>query len=163
MVTNRKGYMRAYYQAHKEKMRDYQRAYYEKHKDEQNARHKEYYKTHRDSIKEKNKVKAQANPRLFDMREDYATPTREDFQSIPKETRTKSQIYYAENREKVKAYQRTYREKKKKREKQRAYYEANKERIAAQQREYHSKKAKEKRMSKTFLGRITLKVKKFFS
>ena len=144
-------------------MRDYQRAYYEKHKEEQNARHKEYYKTHRDSIKEKNKVKAQANPRLFDMREDYATPTREDFQSIPKETRTKSQIYYAENREKVKAYQRTYREKKKKREKQRAYYEANKERIAAQQREYHSKKAKEKRMSKTFLGRLTLKVKKFFS
>lgn len=163
MVTNRKGYMRAYYQAHKEKMRDYQRAYYEKHKDEQNARHKEYYKTHKDSIKKKNKVKAQANPRLFDMREDFKTVVREDFQSIPKETRTKSQIYYAENREKVKAYQKAYREKKKKKDYQKAYYEANKERITAQQRAYHSKKAKEKRMSKTFLGRLTLKVKKFFS
>lgn len=156
MVTNRKGYMRAYYQAHKEKMRDYQRAYYEKHKEEYNSRQRAY-------VKRKKIAQATSNPRLFDMREDYVTPTKEDFQSIPKETRTKSQVYYAENREKVKAYQRTYREKKKKREKQRAYYEANKEKIAAQQKAYYNKRAKEKRMSKTFLGRLTLKVKKFFS
>lgn len=139
MSTNRPGYMRAYYESHKEQIRTYQKAYYKR-----------------------KQAEKRANPWLLDLREDYKTPTREDFQAIPTKELTYSQKYYAENREKIRTKQRETRERNKRLSKQRAYYAAHRERILEQQRWYQKKKTKEKRMSKTFFGRMVLKVKKIF-
>ncbi len=135
MVTNTKEYQRAWYAAHKEE----RRAYF-----------KEY---------NKRKKERQANPWLLDTRVDYKTPTREDFQAIPKEKElTYSQKYYAENRERIREKQKETRKRKKINEKQRAYYAANKEHICELQRKSYAKKQREKKLSKTFLGRIYLKI-----
>jgi len=136
MPTNRAGYMRAYYESHKEQIQAQQRAYYKKRKAEK-----------------------QANPWLLDTRVDYKTPTREDFQAVPKEKElTYSQKYYAENKERIKEQQRLSRKKKKAAEKQRAYYAANKEHICELQRKSYAKRQREKKLSRTFLGRLYLKV-----
>ena len=156
MPTNREGYMKAYYEAHREQIRAYQRAYHQAHKEEHNSRQRAY-------ARNRKAAQAVSNPRLFDMREDFIQQTKEDFKAVPQQRSSYQKDYYDANKERIREYQRAYREKKKRRDYQRAYYEANKERITAQQREYHSKKAKEKRMSKTFLGRVALKMRKFFS
>lgn len=142
MATNSKEYARKYYQEHKEMFREASRKYQEKRKLEKRLR--------------------VTNPRLFDMREDYITPTKEEFQTVPIKELTYSQKYYAENRDRIRAKQKETRERNKKLAKQRAYYAANRERILEQQRGYQHRKAKEKRMSKTFLGRLTLKFKSLF-
>ena len=139
MPTNRADYMREYYASHKEQIQAQQRAYYKK------------------KMAEK-----KANPWLLDLRVDYKTPTTEDFKAISTKELTYSQKYYAENKEKIRAKQRETRERNKKLSKQRAYYAANRERILEQQRKYQHKKTQEKRMSKTFFGRVVLKVKKIF-
>jgi len=143
MWKNTKEYQRAYYAAHRQLYLDAQKRYREKKKREQ--------------------ALANPNPRLFDMREDYKTPTKEEFQSVAYEPQlTYSQKYYAENKERIKAKQKETRERNKRLQKQRAYYAANRERILEQQRWYQKKKTQEKRMSKTFLGRLTLKFKSLF-
>lgn len=142
MTTNSREYARKYYAEHREMFREASRRYQEKKKLEKRLR--------------------VTNPRLFDMREDYKTPTKEDFQSVSAKELTYSQRYYAENKERIRAKQKETREKNKKLAKQRAYYAANRERILEQQRGYQHKKAKEKRMSKTFLGRLTLRFKSLF-
>lgn len=142
MTTNSKEYARKYYAEHKEMFREASRKYQEKKKLEKKLR--------------------VTNPRLFDMREDYKTPTKEEFQAVPTKELTYSQKYYAENREKIRAKQKETRERNKRLAKQREYYSANRERILEQQRAYQRKKYKEKRMSKTFLGRLTLKFKSLF-
>ena len=114
MTTNSKEYAKAYYLANKDKFRA-------------------YAKKHSEKVK-KQKYLSSPNPRLFDLREDYKTPTKTDFESIPKvEEIPYYKRYYAENRERVRAQQKAYREKKKRREQQRADYAANKEKIRAQQ------------------------------
>lgn len=135
MTTNRPGYMRAYYESHKEQIRANQKAYYKR---------KQAEKT--------------SNPRLFDLREDYKTPTREDFQAIPAKELTYSQKYYAENREKIREKQQKKRADDKRKAKQRAYYAEHRERILEQQRSYWAKKSRKKRLSKSFWGRIYLKI-----
>lgn len=140
MATNSKEYARKYYAEHKEMFREASRRYQEKKKLE----------------------KKLTNPRLFDMREDYKTSMREEFQAVPTKELTYSQKYYAENKEKIKAKQRETRERNKRLAKQREYYSANRERILEQQRAYQRKKYKEKKMSKTFLGRLALKFKSLF-
>lgn len=142
MATNSKEYARKYYAEHKEMFREASRRYQEKKKLEKKLR--------------------VTNPRLFDMREDYKTSMREEFQAVPTKELTYSQRYYAENKERIKAKQRETRERNKRLAKQREYYSANRERILEQQRAYQRKKYKEKRMSKTFLGRLTLKFKSLF-
>ena len=142
MWKNTKEYQRAYYAAHRQLYLDAQKRYREKKKREQ--------------------AMANPNPRLFDMREDYKTPTKEEFQSVPTKELTYSQKYYAENKEKIRAKQKETREKNKRLQKQRAYYAAHRERILEQQRLYQKKKTQEKKMSKTFLGRLTLKFKSLF-
>lgn len=142
MTTNSKEYARKYYAEHKEMFREASRKYQEKKKLEKRLR--------------------VTNPRLFDMREDYKTPTKEEFQAVPTKELTYSQKYYAENREKIRAKQKETRERNKRLAKQREYYSANRERILEKQRAYQRKKYKEKRMSKTFLGRLTLKFKSLF-
>lgn len=143
MTTNSKEYQRAYYAAHKEKIA----AYYRKYRAE----------------KKMAEIKADPNPRLFDMREDYKSSTKQDFQSIVRQPElTYSQRYYAENRDRIRAQQKAGRERKKRLAKQREYYAANRERILKQQREYQHKKSKEKRMSNSFLGRMILKFKSLF-
>jgi len=139
MPTNRAGYMRAYYESHKERIQAQQRAY-----------------------RKRRQAGEVSNPWLLDLRVDYKTPTTEDFKAISTKELTYSQKYYAENKEKIKAKQRETRERNKKLSKQRAYYAANRERILEQQRKYQQKKTQEKRMSKTFFGRVILKVKKIF-
>lgn len=139
MTTNRKEYARAYYEAHKEQYRQYQRNYWKRQA-------------------EKN---AAANPWLFDSRVDFATPTREDFQAIPKAT-SYNKEYYEKNKERIRAQQKESRERRKRLQYQRDYYAANRDRIVIQQREYHRKKAKEKRMAKTWYGRLALKFKSLF-
>lgn len=114
MTTNSKEYARKYYAEHKEMFREASRKYQEKKKLEKKLR--------------------VTNPRLFDMREDYKTPTKEDFQSVPTKELTYSQKYYAENRGKIRAKQKETRERNKRLQKQRAYYAANRERILEQQR-----------------------------
>ena len=142
MTTNSKEYARKYYAEHKEMFREASRKYQEKKRLEKRLR--------------------VTNPRLFDMREDYKTPTKEEFQSVPTKELTYSQKYYAENKEKIRAKQKETRERNKRLSKQRAYYAAHRERILEQQRWYQKKKTQEKRMSKTFLGRLTLKFKSLF-
>ena len=142
MATNSKEYARKYYAEHKEMFREASRKYQEKKKLEKRLR--------------------VTNPRLFDMREDYTTPTKEEFQAVPVKELTYSQKYYAANRDRIRAKQKETRERNKRLAKQREYYSANRERILEQQRVYQHKKAKEKRMSKTFLGRLTLKFKSLF-
>lgn len=92
-----------------------------------------------------------SNPRLFDMREDYTTPTRQDFQGIPQRELTYSQRYYAENRERIRAQQKETRRRKKVNEKQRAYYAANREHICEMQRKNRLAKKRREKLSKTFL------------
>lgn len=143
MATNSKEYQRAYYAAHREQIKAYYREYNKK--------------------KRLEKAKANPNPRLFDMREDYSTPTKEDFKAVAYQPElTYSQKYYAANRDRIRAKQKETRERNKRLAKQREYYSANRERILEQQRAYQRKKYKEKRMSKTFLGRLTLKFKSLF-
>lgn len=83
MVTNSKEYARKYYAEHKEMFRESSKRYQEKKRIE--------------------KMLKKSNPRLFDMREDYATPTKQDFEQIPQRELTYSQRYYAENRERIRA------------------------------------------------------------
>lgn len=130
--------------------KEYQRAWYAAHKEERRAYFKEY---------NKRKKERQANPWLLDTRVDYKTPTREDFQAVPKEKElTYSQKYYAENKERIREQQRISRAKKKRNEKQRAYYAANKEHLCELSRKSYAKRQREKKLSKTFLGRLYLKV-----
>lgn len=138
MTTNSKEYARKYYQEHKEKFREAARVYQERKKLEKNL-----------------KV---SNPRLFDMREDYKAEIREKFQEIRQKELTYSQRYYAENKERIKAQQKEARRKKKINEKQRAYYAANKEHIRELQKKNRLAKKRKERLSKSFLGRIYLKI-----
>lgn len=133
MATNRKDYMRAYYDSHKEKIQAQQRAHYKK------------------------KKMQQANPWLLDLRVDFTTPTREDFKSIGQPELTYSQRYYAANKEKIRAQQKAIREKKKRQEYQREYYKANKDKIRAQQRASYAKKHK-----KSFFSKVISKFKSLF-
>lgn len=66
-------------------------------------------------------------------------------------------------REERLAKQREYYKKRKMKAKQKAYYEANRERILAQQRDHWAKKQEERRLSKTFWGRVRLKLRKLFN
>ena len=144
MTTNSKEYQRRYYEKNKEKIKASQRAYYEKQKE----------------IKKLNVSfwLHQPNPRLFDMKEDYKTGVKEKFQSIPKKELTYSQRYYAENREKIRAQQKESRERRKKRDKQREYYAANREHLCELQRKNYAKRQRKKKLSKTFLGRVYLRI-----
>lgn len=98
------------------------------------------------------------NPGLFDMREDYRTPTREDFQQVPQRELTYSQRYYAENRERIREKQQAKRKKDKANARQRAYYAANREHLCELQRKSYARRQRQKKLSKTFLGRLYLKV-----
>jgi len=138
MVTNSKEYSRKYYAEHREMFRESSRRYQEKKKLEKKIR--------------------KSNPQLFDMREDYTTPTRQDFQAIPTRELTYSQRYYAENRERIREKQRETRRRKKINERQRAYYAANKEHICELQRKSYAKRQREKKLSRNFLGRLYLKI-----
>lgn len=138
MTTNSKEYSRKYYAEHREMFRESSKRYQEKKKLE--------------------KMLKQSNPRLFDMREDYKTPTKKDFQAVPEQELTYSQRYYAENKERIREQQRLSRKRKKAAEKQRAYYAANREHLCELQRKNYAKKQREKRLSKTFVGRLYLKI-----
>ena len=79
MTTNSKEYARKYYAEHKEMFKESNKRYWEKKKLE--------------------KALKKSNPGLFDMRKDYKTSVKQDFQAIPTKELTYSQRYYAENRE----------------------------------------------------------------
>ena len=138
MTTNSREYARKYYQEHKEKFREASKAYWERKK-----------------LEKQLKV---SNPRLFDMREDYKTPTREKFQEVPKKELTYSQRYYAENRERIREQQRLSRKRKKINAKQREYYAKNREHICEMQKKNRMKKQRAERLSKSFFGRMYLKI-----
>lgn len=138
MTTNSKEYSRKYYAEHREMFRESSKRYQEKKKLEKKLK--------------------KSNPQLFDMREDYRTPTREDFQQVPQRELTYSQRYYAENREKIREKQQAKRKKDKANARQRAYYAANREHLCELQRKSYAKRQREKRLSKTFLGRLYLKI-----
>ena len=138
MTTNSKEYARKYYAEHKEMFRESSKRYQEKKK-----------------LEKKLKV---TNPGLFDMREDYVTPTKQDFQAIPARELTYSQRYYAANKEIIRAKQQAKRKKDKINAKQRAYYAANREHICELQRKSRAAKKRQEKLSKTFLGRIYLKI-----
>lgn len=138
MTTNSKEYSRKYYAEHKEMFKESSKRYQEKKR-----------------LEKKLKI---TNPGLFDMREDYRTPTREDFQQVPQRELTYSQRYYAENREKIREQQRLSRKKKKTAEKQRAYYAEHREHLCELQRKSYARRQRQKKLSKTFLGRLYLKI-----
>ena len=142
MTTNSKEYARKYYAEHKEMFREASKRYQEKKK-----------------LEKRLKV---TNPRLFDLREDYKTPTKEDFKYVPIRASSYNKEYYEKNKEKIRIQQRESRLKKRAAEKRKVYYEANRERILEQQRKYQHKKAREKKLSKTFLWRMKLKFEKIF-
>ena len=138
MATNSKEYMRKYYAEHREKFREASRAYQERKK-----------------LEKKLKV---SNPRLFDMREDYKTEVKEKFTAIPKKELTYSQKYYAKNREVIREKQRERRRRKKINAKQRAYYAEHRNHLRELQRKKYAKRKREKKLSKTFFGRLYLKI-----
>ena len=122
---------------------------------------KEYARKYYEEKKLEKRLKV-TNPRLFDLREDYKTPTKEDFKSVPIRASSYNKEYYEKNKEKIRIQQRESRLKKRAAEKRKVYYEANRERILEQQRKYQHKKAREKKLSKTFLWRMKLKFEKIF-
>ena len=130
MGTNSKEYMRKYYAEHKEAFREASRRHQEKKK-----------------LEKRLKV---TNPRLFDMREDYRTPTKEDFQAVETPKRSKAMEYYYANREHILELQRASRKRAKVNAKQRAYYAKNKERMQQLSRKNYAKRQREKRLSKSF-------------
>lgn len=129
--------------------KEYQRARYEAHKEERKAYYKEYHKRRKAWV---------PNSQLFDMREDYKTPTREDFQSVETPVRSKAMEYYYANRERILEQQRENRARKKRNEKQRAYYAANREHICELQKKNRASKKRQEKLSKTFMGRLYLKI-----
>lgn len=80
----------------------------------------------------------------------------------PKVELTRSQIYYAANKERIKEQQKAYRKRvKEKTYKQaynKAYYMANKDKINAMQRKTYAKKRRAERLSRTALWRFWLKI-----
>lgn len=138
MTTNSKEYSRRYYAEHKEMFKESSKRYQEKKR-----------------LEKKLKI---TNPGLFDMREDYRTPTREDFQQVPQRELTYSQRYYAENRERIREKQQAKRKKDKANARQRAYYAANREHLCELQRKSYARRQRQKKLSKTFLGRLYLKI-----
>ena len=129
---------------------------------------RKYYAEHREAIREsakryneRKKLEKRlkvTNPRLFDMKEDYRTPTREDFQKVETPKMSKSMEYYYANRERILEQQRENRAKKKRNEKQRAYYAANREHICELQKKNRASKKRQEKLSKTFMGRLYLKI-----
>lgn len=142
MTTNSKEYARKYYAEHKEMFREASKRYQEKKK-----------------LEKRLKV---TNPRLFDLREDYKTPTKEDFRAVPARISSYNKEYYEKNKERIRMQQKESRKRKRAAEKRKIYYEANREKILEQQRKYSHKKYREKKLSKTFLWRIRLKLEKIF-
>lgn len=146
MTTNKKEYARAYYEAHKEHIKEYYREYNKKRR------------------MEKLRAEAKANPWLFNMDVDYATPTREDFKAVaPEKKLTYSQKYYAENKERIREQQKETRARKKRNERQREYYATHKEHLCELQRKGYARRQREKRLSKTTFWRIWLKIERVFS
>lgn len=137
MTTNSKEYQRAYYAAHREEIKAYYREYNKKKR------------------LERGRV---TNARLFDLREDYRTPTKEDFQAISQRELTYSQKYYAANKERIRAQQKESRRKKKINEYQRAYYAANREHILEMNKRNKEAKKRQEKLSKTFMGRLYLRI-----
>lgn len=140
MSTNSKEYQKRYYEEHKEKIRASQRAYYKR---------------------QREKAEAYSNPKLFDMREDYRTPTKEEFKQVEAPKMSKAMEYYYANREHILELQRASRKKAKRNARQREYYAKNKEHIQELSRKSYAKRYREKKLSKTFWGRIRLKIEKF--
>lgn len=136
MVTNSKEYARAYYHANKEKFKEARLRWLDKQK----------------------ALKSTAN--LHDG-ERFKQVVREEFREVPTPTLTYSQMYYAANKEAIKAKQKQKRISDKRKAYQKEYYAEHRERIAEQQRTYYLKRQKEKKMSKNFFGRIVLSIKKF--
>ena len=60
-MRDRKEYMKAYYQAHKEDRKEYMKAYRQAHKEECKARAKEFYQVNKESFKAKKKAYNQAH------------------------------------------------------------------------------------------------------
>lgn len=131
MTTNSKEYQKAYYEANKERIKQQQREYY---------------------------LKKRANPKLFDMREDYKTPTREEFKEIPTPKLSKAMEYYYANRERILEQQRDRRRREKINAKQREYYAKNKKRLREQQNKRREDARKLEKFSKSFIGKICLKI-----
>ena len=138
----------------------YSHEYYIKHKE----RFAETSRRYREK-KKREAMKAKWNPRLFDMGEDYKTPTIQTFKDLPKQELTYAQKYYAENREKIREQQRLGREKKKRREKQRAYYAKNREKILEQQKSYRRSMRQayiQSQQSTGFIDRIVARFRNLF-
>ena len=60
-MTDRKEYLKAYYQAHKESMKAYQKEYHKAHKDAHKDKCKAYYQAHKEVRKAKMKAWREAN------------------------------------------------------------------------------------------------------
>lgn len=138
MTTNSREYMRKYYAEHREKFREASRKHQEK--------------------KRQQKYLGNPNPRLFDMREDYKTPTTEDFKAIPEARTSYNKEYYLKNRDRIRAQQKESRKRRKAAEKQRAYYAEHREHLCELQRKSYAKKQRVKKLSKSFFGRLYLKI-----
>lgn len=138
MTTNSREYAHNYYLANKDKYRAAAKKFREK--------------------KKREKLASNPNPRLFDMREDFKTTTKEKFQAIPKKELTYSQKYYAENRERIREQQRLSRKRKKINARQREYYAKNREHICELQRKSRYEKKRREKLSKSFLWRLRLKI-----
>ena len=130
----------------------YNRAYYQKNKDRIKAQQKAY--------RERKKAE-RGNPKLVDTRESMKPEYKEAFQTVPQPTRSEAMEYYYANRERILEQQRARRKKAKANAKQREYYAKNKEHLRELSRINYSKRQREKRLSKSFIGRIVLKVEKF--
>lgn len=131
MTTNSREYSRKYYAEHKEMFREASKRYQEKRK-----------------LEKRLKV---TNPRLFDLREDYKTPTKEEFKAVPVRTSSYNKEYYEKNKERIREQQRLSRKRKKINEKQREYYAKNREHICELQRKNRQTKKRREKLSKTFL------------
>lgn len=138
MATNSREYSRKYYAEHKEMFREASKRYQERKK-----------------LEKRLKV---TNPRLFDLREDYKTPTKEEFKSVPTRTSSYNKEYYEKNKERIREQQRLSRKRKKINEKQREYYAKNREHICELQRKNRQTKKRREKLSKTFLWRMYLKI-----
>ena len=118
--------------------KDYLKTYYKE--------HVEQYRVYARRAYEKKKALKEEAKRMEEAKTTIAEPSY-------------SQRYYAANKDAIKVKQKLYRENKKKKDAQRAYYESHKEQFREYSRKSYEKKRRKKKLSKTLLGRIWLRIR----
>ena len=98
MINDRKEYMKAYYEAHRESVLAQKKAWFEAHKESVQVKVKEYYDSHKVSVKSKKKEYYAAN------RESVKSKKKEYYAANKQECKDKVKAYRQAHKQEIKAY-----------------------------------------------------------